>query len=608
MIILLLGLVLARAETYELPRQYIVASPMNDEFSDRMMYAPFTKLTPQPLQLTSPYFETLFSTLSTVQSRTSGSPTTSIRGSAQAGRVLYLLDNVPLNFLDGFGGSSLFVPTEILSQIHIFEGPSSASYGPNALGGSVHFVSMKRAAPLLRLGLSDTDTSFLPTEGGTVSDANIAAVVPLINTDSYHLQASAYFDKDRGDFPYTTASGERGRRRDNEQRLRRFTLIGHKKWERLQLSHVLLFTGLNKTTPGSLPIPGITAQTAEAALGAITAAYRLTDRLLWTSRLSYSSLHSDFEDSFGPSLSRSDKIWINQQLAWEFAPGYLSQTTLDYNKNFYEASFVGADQYQRIEPELAQTFVIPVTPHLVIEPTARYLAKYEKTLLQVNIPYSFESAKIWAMYAEGFRPPALIDLFAKTAFYLGNANLTPEESKQFEVGSSWTYQNYEVSASIFQVDYENLFQGTVNGLGVFSKRNAGEARSQGFSTKLNADFGRWKFHGSYSNLIARETSNQQPLLFSPEHQVFASATYQRSKWSLVWQQTLWSGFDDLDFTLGAPTRLAAWEGSDLLAFVKLSRKLSASFGIYNLFDRRRELGFGYPEPQRRTTLAFEYSF
>jgi outer membrane cobalamin receptor len=606
MLIFILSLLFAHAD-YELPRQYIVASPIEDEFSERMLYAPFTKLTPQPLQLTSPYFETLFNTLSSVQSRSSGSPATSIRGSAQAGRVLYLLDDVPLNFLDGFGGSSLFVPTEILSQIHIFEGPSSASYGPNALGGSIHFVSQKRKTALIRVGLSDTDTSYLPSEGGTLSTANIAAIVPLISTDQYQLQGSAFFQKDRGDYPYIDPNGKKDRRRDNSENLSRFTLIGHSRWDRLELTHVLLYTGLNKRTPGSLYFPQVTEQNSDAFLAAFSTNYKTSNTSMWTSRLSYSLLHSDFYDT-APSKSNSDKLWISQGFSWQFWPHWLSQTTFDLNKNYYLSSYFSGQKYDRLEPEIAQTIVIPVTDNITIEPTARYLTKYKETLFQINAPYSFQSTKMWLMYSQGFRPPALIDLYAKEAFYVGNPNLTPEKSQQFEAGSSWTYRNMELSTSVYRIDYKNLFQGTVNGSGVFSKRNAGEARSYGLSTKLNLSFEKWLYYFSYSNLLARERPSDTPLLFSPEHQVFTSLTYQKNNWSLILQQTLWSGFQDLNFTTGFQTRLAAWQSTDLLYFTKVTKKISASAGVYNIFDKKRELTFGYPEPQRRVALSMEYSF
>ncbi len=592
-------------DIYTLPKQYVFASPLDDEFSDRLMTAPYTLVKPQPLQITSPQFENLFNTLATVQSRSNGSPSTSLRGSSQVARVLFLLDNIPLNFLDGFGASTLFVPTEILKSIHVFEGPTSASYGSSALGGAIHFISQRRETSLLRVGLSDTDTRFIQSEG-TLSTANIAVITPLIQTSHYHLQASAFLEKDRGDYPFTAPNGKNDRRQNNSQNLRRFTLKGTYKDESWQFDHLMLYTGLNKRTPGSLYFPSITDQNSDAFFAGFNSQYNISDSLLWTSRFSHSRLHSDFYFGIN-SYSNSQKNWTSQSLSWEFLPGWLSQTLLEISENKFQSSFAATGGFTRTEPELAQTLVIPLSRQWTLEPTARYLAKYDKTLFQLSMPYSFESAKIWTMYSEGFRPPALIDLYANDPTYKGNPNLTPEESRQLEIGTSWNFQNFDFSTALFQVDYSNLLQGTVDSLGVFSKVNSGKARTQGWSTKITADFKTVVFHVGYSALLARAAS-KEALLFSPEHQVFSSLTYKKDSWSLALQQSLWSSFQDLNFTTGQQTRMAPWQSTDLLLFAQLNKKWNGSFGVYNLFDQKRELSFGYPEPQRRVALAIEYSF
>jgi len=611
LVLILLGPLFVFAEdippaSYEMPRQVITDTPWSEEFSDRVWSAPFTKVTPQPLQLTSPNFENLFSTVTSVQSRTNGSPATSIRGSSQAGRVLYLLDNIPLNFIDGFGGSSLFVPTEMLSHVNIFEGPSSANYGGGAMGGALHFVPMKRSSPLLRVGLSDTDTSYWPGEDGKISTANFGAVVPLLHSEKSFLQASTFLEKDRGDFPFTTADGQRGRRRDNDQDLRRFTLWGQHDLGDLKLSHLLLYSGLNKTSPGSIYMPFVTDQKTDAGLAALSTDYKFSENTRWTSRVSYTLMHSDFWDP-APTESDSEKWWINQTFAWQFAPGFLSQTMIDFNKNYYTATFVSDIKYERSEPEFAQTFVVPVTDRLTFEPTIRYLQKYEHALFQVNLPYRLDSAKLWLMYSEGYRPPSLTDLFANTAFFIGNPNLQPEKSQQFESGFAWQEQNVNLSAALFYIGYKDVFQSTFDGT-FFSKENIGRAHAFGLNTKMNVEFTNWLYHLGYSALRAREESTRIPLRFSPEHQFFSSITYRRDSWSFVAQQTLWSGFYDFDFINSVDTRMPAWQSTDLILHFKPAKAWATSLGLYNIFDKRRELTFGYPEPQRRVALAVEYSF
>ncbi|MBY0384782.1 TonB-dependent receptor [bacterium] len=588
-------LIIAQAWANELPRQYITDTPWMDEFSDRTTHSPFEKLTPQPLQITSPYFEHLFLGSTAVQSRSQGSPTTSIRGSSQAARVLFLLDNIPLNFLDGFGGSTQFVPTEILQQINIFEGPTSALYGANALGGSVHFVAGKKADRLLRISSSQTDS-------------NAALVIPLIHSENNTLQASAFLENNDGDFSFTQANGQNAFRQNNDQQLQRFTLLGKHLTKNWKLSHLLLYSDLRKTSPGSLPMPLVTDQKSKALLAGVSSEYKTSTSTLWTSRFSYASLHSDFLDTT-ESTSNSDKLWLSQTFSWELAPGILSQTLFDLNHNFYTASFVQNENFERSEPELAQSFIFPFSSRIFFEPSLRYLFRYEQALFQMNIPVIFESSRLWFLYSEGFRPPSLTDLYAQTSYFRGNPLLQPEKSRQFEVGQAWNVEALTFSSSLFFLKYQDLLQSSVLPTSEFTKINVGEAQTYGMSAKIDLQQPRWKAHLSHTYMIARETNTRAPLRFSPEHQTFMSFSSQIKKsHEITLQQSLWSAIWDLDFINNRNTKLAPWSSTDVLYSYKWNNSLSIQAGVYNLFDQRRELSFGYPEPQRRAALAAEMKF
>lgn len=582
------------------PQKILVQdSPLGEEFSERTVTAPFEKLTPQPLQLTSPYFENLFYKSTSMQVKSSGSPTTSIRGSQQAGRVLFVLDNIPLNFSDGFGGSQLFVPSEILSHINIFEGPSSATYGNSAMGGSVHFVPRMAPRPFVRLGTS------------TANIANIALLAPVVNTERNQIQASGFLETDAGNYNYNDENGDPKKQKYNSQKLQRFTLLGRHKLGRLKISEFFLRTKLIKRTPGATFSPGITDQESNATLAAVATHYQLTDSSLWNSRASVSEFEtrSVSQSSFGDvaSNSKSKKYWLNQNLAWELTPGLLSQTTVELNHNEFTADYVNNETYRRNELEIAQGLIIPVSKQLTVEPIARYLARYKKTLVQVNVPYEWESAKVWIMYAEGFRPPSLIDLYSVTSYYYGNKDLQPETSRQWEAGMAWHTDHLAVKSSLFLTNYRNLIQSsTLNGLP--SKTNTGEARTFGSSHTLTLQYHPWLWELSFSQLIARDKVANKPLKFSPTYQFFTALNYSLRKWTFTVQETLWSDFQDTNFLTAQDVTVANWQSTDALVAVRANEKLGFNFGIYNVFDKRRELSFGYPEPQRRFAAALEYSF
>jgi outer membrane cobalamin receptor len=213
------------------------------------------------------------------------------------------------------------------------------------------------------------------------------------------------------------------------------------------------------------------------------------------------------------------------------------------------------------------------------------------------------------MYSEGFRPPSLTDLYAETSFFKGNNQLQPEKSQQFELGQSWSTESFTFSSSLFLLNYKDLLQSSVLPSSQFTKTNIGKAQSYGLSAKLDIKQHNWVWHVSHSYLLARENTSNTPLLFSPEHQFFTSFSYlitERS--SILFQQSLWSSLVDLDFINNRNVNLTPWASTDILFRLGINKKISVQAGVYNLFNKRRELTYGYPEPQRRAALALEAVF
>ncbi len=587
----------------ELPHQIIEDSRWRDEVSERSLATPYQTLTPSPLQLTSPQFETLFLNSTSLQSRSQGSPSTSIRGSAQAARVLFLLDNIPLNFADGYGAATQFVPTEILDRLHVFEGPVSALYGANAVGGAIHFLSQRRSSSLLRLGLSQMDNSLEAPQNN-----NVAFITPLVSDEKNYVQMSYFHDTDRGDFPFTLSDGAHDRRQNNDQQLSRITLLGKHQLAHLKLSHFWLYSDLRKTSPGSLWTPWLTDQSSKAFLGGLSAEVPLQNSTVWLSRTSYSGLHSQFQDAT-LSTSQSEKLWFSQILSHEFSGKILSQTIFDFNQNFYSASYTQDQRYSRVEPELAQSVFVPLTEELSVEPTLRYLFRYQEPLVQIQLPWRHNKTQLWASYSQGFRPPSLTDLYAQTSYFVGNPLLRPERSQQYEIGQAWKEATFSLSSSLFHLDYTDLIQSSVLPSSQFTRRNVGAAKTTGMNVKLEILQPFWTWTLSHSYMLAREKASGSPIPLSPEHQFFTSLNVQlSSQFSTTLQQSLWSPIYDLNYLNNQLVKLAPWASSNVLFSWTIPNRWAVHAGVYNVFDQRRELSFGYPEPQRRWAMTLEMFF
>jgi vitamin B12 transporter len=265
--------------------------------------------------------------------------------------------------------------------------------------------------------------------------------------------------------------------------------------------------------------------------------------------------------------------------------------------------------FERSEPELAQSFILPLAKNIFFEPSVRHLFRYDETLFQINMPMVFESSRLWLMYSEGFRPPSLTDLYAQTSYFRGNPQLQPEKSQQYEFGQSWQHQGVTLSNSLFLLKYKDLLQSSVLPSSEFTKINVGKAETYGMSAKLEITQPHWQAHLSHTYMIARETPSNVRLRFSPEHQTFASLhLLVAQKQTLTLQHSVWSPLVDLDFINNRNVRLTDWSSTDVLWMYRWRDERSLQMGVYNLWNQRRELTYGYPEPQRRVALAFETTF
>ncbi|MBK9293817.1 MAG: Plug domain-containing protein [Oligoflexia bacterium] len=95
---------------------------------------------------------------SSLQARSIGSPTFSIRGSQSSARVLSLLEGVPLNLADGFGPEPLFIPYENLESVTVLKGSSASTFGKDAMAGAINFNLNQSQGLYTKLSYSSFNT------------------------------------------------------------------------------------------------------------------------------------------------------------------------------------------------------------------------------------------------------------------------------------------------------------------------------------------------------------------------------------------------------------------------------------------------------------------
>ena len=136
--------------------------------------------------------------------------------------------------------------------------------------------------------------------------------------------------------------------------------------------------------------------------------------------------------------------------------------------------------------------------------------------------------RLWGAAGSAFKAPLFSELFASSAFEVGNPALNPERSRSVEAGIEWQGQRFGVAATAFDQRHRDLIQYVSAAPGEPTYANLGAARSRGLEANASARLGagvivrgRWSWLSTAvtdSGVASSATFAQgEPLLRRPAH-------------------------------------------------------------------------------------------
>jgi len=233
---------------------------------------------------------------------------------------------------------------------------------------------------------------------------------------------------------------------------------------------------------------------------------------------------------------------------------------------------------------------------------------------QVNNYYA-----LFTSYGRAVKTPTFTERFGFfPASFIGNPNLAPEKSEEWEVGVKANWKTITGQVSAYRADLEDEINGFifVSDLGAFSADNInGESIREGVDVEVNwsSDYG--DITAAYSYLDAEQTDNgiTTTELRRARHQ--GSLTYATDfgteKFSL-YTKLAYTGthFDTFFPPFPAPSQTLALSAYTL-ATVNLGYQLDAkwrvSLKVDNVFDTDYEDIVGYAGQERRALLSVNYT-
>jgi TonB dependent receptor/TonB-dependent Receptor Plug Domain len=571
----------------------ITAQSPDSVFSERAGDWPTSETSNSDLKPNSqPISETL-NQVPGVQARDQGSPTISIRGSAQADRVLKLYEGIPLNFADGWGAANFFIPEESIGSLRILKGPSSVFFGPSAMAGAIDYRSRLFDQPFLRASTAD-DT-------GLLGRRSLFAALPIQKS-----QVTLFAEQAPQLYRYETPTGG-NRRENNSTDTLRATFKSNWRVGETRIRPLLLVARQSGELPGATYSPYLSTFKMNGTLAAVESVTPLGNENDLSARLSDLRLWREDGDSSGFTAWTNARSMLS--VDWRMTVSkWTARTFTDLRVDRLSASSL--DARTESTAELGQTFDYAFAPEWSLQPGYRYLPKYGELVKAIGLQFTPPRTRAWIHYSEGFRNASLSDRFARFATFVPNEGLQPEKSKGGEVGFRFEQgrrfggflEGFAVGVVAHLTHYDNLFETANVSGGQITKINVGRAQTKGVEADAGFGYRVWTATVSHSYLEARNEMTGERLRLAPQNQTALTASTALGPALFELKETIWSSTVDRDLS-NSPRDLAAWSTLDFNIRTIAMTDWEFRAGVFNIFDHPVELTYGYPEPQRRFYMS-----
>lgn len=233
------------------------------------------------------------------------------------------------------------------------------------------------------------------------------------------------------------------------------------------------------------------------------------------------------------------------------------------------------------------------------------------TTWQSGLSWEFyEGYKLVGSYATAYKAPNLSQLYAHVVSpswsTIGNPNLKPEESKQWEIGVEGKTGPLFWQLNTYHNDINNLISYD-NGYPIASYENIGKAEIKGLEWVGELDTGIFHHQVTYQYIDPRDKETNEVLLRRAKQQV---------KYQLDWDiydvdmgvtyQYIGSRYDKMGN--GQRTKVGGVSLWDLTAAYPITSHLTIRGKIANMFDKDYETAYGYRTAGREYFLTGSYNF
>lgn len=561
--------------------------------------------------------------------------TVSIRGSTSEQVAVYV-DGILLN--QGLGGAVNLaqVPIDQIERIEIYKGAAPIRFGTSAIGGVVNIVT-KKAGKGRKTRLNASYGSFNTIEG-TLNQSQRFPTTAYGIGYTYTRSDGDFSFKDDNGTPFNSDDDSIQRRENNEfarhNLFAKFEWAPKKEdgfWENVLIGASDQFFREDRGIPG---LATLTSDVADLSTTRNGVSFELTKRRI-ANRLDLSLLpffqyqkqqFSDPEGDIGLGIQDNDNDTLQYGTAvLGFLPfGRHQRITL--NLDYRGEQFLPEDftQDPSSQPHSVRNTVslgledeiYLLNDRLVLNPSVRTEHIFDQQGGSPSTTHHPVSGKLGIKYqpwgAEGwltlktnisrsFRIPSFSELFGDSGTFVGNPNLKPETSLNWDIGAILFKRPVRWEISYYMNNFNDLIQLLQTSQFTIQAQNLSRARIQGVETAVSADL--WdhlQVGANYTFQWAKDTSGLPGLDGNflpgrPIHEASALATL-HNRWGRIFGDLTFMDRNYLDTqnVLRVDHRLLMGAGVSVTPV----KRVMATFEAKNLLDDRIADVVGFPLPGR----------
>ncbi|WP_272663414.1 TonB-dependent vitamin B12 receptor BtuB [Providencia sp. PROV134] len=537
-----------------------------------------------------------------------------IRGT-ESRHVLVLIDGVRLNQAGISGSSDMSqIPISLVQRIEYIRGARSAVYGSDAVGGVVNIITRR-----------DNDGTTLNAGIGSHSYQNYnGSTQQKIGENTTVTAAGAYTHTKGFDLAPKEVSP---RQYDKDGFLSKSLWLGvEHQFSSEILAYARAYGYDNRTSYDVSEYAGVSVDTRKLYSRTYETGLKYHQGKYSSSLMGSYGYSKDY--NFDPrkgQYSESANLDESKQYNIQWGNSYLLDkgnisAGIDYQRQSIEPS-----SYAMINEKqtLNNTGIYLTGQYAIIDSvTAEAAIRSDHhsefnwhTTWQSGLSWEFhEGYKLVGSYATAYKAPNLTQLYAySSSAYgttLGNPNLKPEESKQWEIGVEGTTGPLFWQVNAYHNDIDNLIA-YKSGAQFNTYENIGKAEIKG--VEWVGEFETWMFHHqfTYQYIDPRNKDTNQVLARRAQQQVKYQLDWNVEKLDMgLTYQYIGSRHDTAYYENGKSESLKLGGVSlwDLTAAYPITSHLTIRGKIANMFDKDYETAYGYRTAGREYFLTGSYNF